>query len=300
MTQFAIIVPAIGDQQVVDDTLVSVLENCDGRARVLVPCDADYEDRYDLSDEVDFHRCDLARELGNAWKQRPFLAWTSLANEALYATQDPYVALMLPGVSMLPGSMDTVVEIFDSKPETASLSPVLLPADQDDTDATVAVAIPTGTRVAVSQSQLDQFGLHMIGASMMSGFFRTSALLAVGGWNTAIHPLVADVDLNMRLTEAGYEIHQTPFSRMIINSVPDLDFDRYRLARDSQIIYRQNQRSRGYSAALRPTRVIREMLSNIGSGSIATMAGRIAGAYGSLPSPARTSRQDHSTLRRAA
>ena len=287
----AIIVPAIGDQQVVDETLISVLENRPNGTRVLVPCDVDYEDQYDLADEVDFLRCDLSRELGSSmWTKRPVIAWTSLANEALYSAQHSYVGLILPGASMLPGSMDAITEVFESRPDIASIVPMLF--EPDNEDVTVGVAMSSGTRVAVMQSRQDRYEKQLVGASLMAGFYRTSALLDIGGWNTNVHTQVADIDLSMRLYEAGYEIQQTPFSRMELNVHPDLNFDRYRLNRDSQLIHRQIRRIEGKASRLRPLRLLGEFFANLGSGSVSGLMGRVSGAYGKLPSPTRTSQHD--------
>ena len=282
VSDFAIIVPAIGEQSAIDETLVSILESRSPMTRVIVPCDQSYEDPYQLADEVDFLRCNVAGDLGAAWRLDPFRAWTTLANEALYVIRQPFFGLFLPGVHVPEQSIAVAVEQLQAQSDVACVSPTVRRRTSDATFAFAGVTMQRGRRIEVRTSRLNRFANHEIVPSWMAGFFRTSALLEVGGWNSAVHPQVADIELATRLFQAGYESQRTE-SELSASGSPNLAGEPYRLARDQQQIHREFYGYRQGIASLRPVGLLTEFLKHLGSGAISTLAGRLAGAYGNLP-----------------
>ena len=273
MSEFAIVVPAIGEQDLIDETLVSVLESRSPGTRIVVPCDANYEDPYDLGDEVDFLPFDIRGEIRKAPSQQPFAAWTVFANEALYAMRQSFFGLVLPGIRIPDdGSATAACHALKAHREVACVSPSIV-SDSGTNRATSGVTLRKGQRVELTPSRLNRFADRVIAPTMMAGFYRTAALLDVGGWNVTVHPKVADVELATRLFRAGYEFEMID-APLRLASNPDLGRENFRLARDLQQMQRGYVETDRGLGSLQPFGLITEFLSNVGSGAISTLAGR--------------------------
>ena len=56
MPRLSIIIPVLGNLELLEDTLVSVLENRPDSCEIIVVLDEVYEDPYELKDEIRFDR----------------------------------------------------------------------------------------------------------------------------------------------------------------------------------------------------------------------------------------------------
>ncbi len=271
MKKFSIIIPAIGEQRRIDETLVAILESRPDGAEILVACDDSYVDPYDLDDEVQFVRLEPNGD-------RDLSDWRRLQNVALRQATGDYICALHPGVVMLPGWDQTVLPAFAERTNVASV----IPSVQSSRGQTVGVTFTGGgRRVSQKLEELERPRGFASAPSYSIGFFQNSAIQALGGWNTSIHSDLSDIELGLRLARAGYDCRvavnchalETNHCRLRRESA-------YRLARDSQRLLREVIGEETGLTTLQPI----SLLVDMAAGSpIARLMGRLAGCRGDLP-----------------
>lgn len=195
MIRLSIVVPAYRNQQTLDQTLLSLLENRPAECEVIVACADGYVDPYGLDDEVRFVRT-AARG-----------GWPALANRGLAAGQGDVVHLLEPGVLVEEGWTEPAVEVLRFEQEVSAVSPlVFTAADANSASPVTGVRLdPSGRRVEVEYANKGTTlrNFEVLGPSRRAGFYRRSALLAVGGWDPRMGELHADIDLGCALAACG-------------------------------------------------------------------------------------------------
>ena len=116
MSGISVVIPAIGHQSDLDDTLVSVLEIQRANWQVIVPCDSDYEDPYGLENEVQFLRVDDSRD---------FSGWPTLASAAIEHSTCPLTCVLMPGVQLNADFAQESRDLFDQDHDIAAIAPRL-------------------------------------------------------------------------------------------------------------------------------------------------------------------------------
>lgn len=196
MVRLSIVIPALRDVSALESTLVSVLSNRPADCEVLVVLSSPYDDPYQLSDEV--HFVDAPRGAG----------WTRAVNVGLAASQASIVHVLYPGVQVSEGWAQLAVRHFNN-PTVAAVSPVVLNAQQSDRVLATGVnynrrgeRLLTGAGISVCAAA----GLaDALGPTAWAGFYRRSAVLdLLGGFDPAVGDRHSDVDLALRLQQAGY------------------------------------------------------------------------------------------------
>jgi len=191
------IVPAIGDESAFEDTLLSVLENRPASCEVIVVCNATFQDKYGLQDEVRLIRVRTARS-----------TWMSLANVGLRVSQGAYTNLVLPGIEVLEHWDAAAIDRLQRTTRTGAVAPLAI--DNRTREVHQAIAglrgASTGQRVLrlVSPNPDDLWrALRIDGPTSWCGFFRRQDLLDLGGWDERLSEQAADLELALRLRRRG-------------------------------------------------------------------------------------------------
>lgn len=203
MPRISIIVAHHNDQRL-EDTLLSVLENRPRDCEIIVAHDGSYSDPYQLADEVLFVETnDGASRVGKL-------------NEALYAACAPVVHMLAEGVRITEGWCEGPVESIQSQ-AAAAVTPLLQTTDG------------RSLRYAGLDAQsLAKRGLQVVknncapvacaGPIMAAGFYSRRLLLGLGGILEAVDAQVADVDLALSLKQLGLKCSVDPSSVVLAKS----------------------------------------------------------------------------------
>lgn len=195
MIRLSIVVPACRNQQTLDQTLLSLLENRPADSQVIVACTERYEDPHGLDDEVQFVRTAAGD------------GWPALANRGLAASQGDIVHLLEPGAVVEEGWTEPAMEVLQYEQEVSTVSPLVF--DAADTSSTSPVAgvrlDDRGQRIELgcTDGVIPIRNFQVLGPSRRAGFYRRSALLAIGGWDPLMGELYADIDLGCTLALSG-------------------------------------------------------------------------------------------------
>lgn len=195
VARLSIILPTLGTQSAIDETLVSLLENRPDGCQLLVVCAPSYQDPYDLHDEVQFVRMSAATP------------WTHYANTGLRHARGAHVQLIFPGIRALPGWEQTPLAMLADCPEVAAIAPRIAAGIASDQDLVGAALTADRTRQLLwssPQAISRDTRTVTLGPARYAGYFRASALREVGGWNQQIDARVADVELTVRLRHAAW------------------------------------------------------------------------------------------------
>jgi hypothetical protein len=201
----SIVIPALGTQEQLDETLVSVLENRPPACEVIVVHPRTYVDPYDLSDEVHF----LPSEHQDLI---PLLA------TGVSASQGKIVHLLQSGGCVEPAWTDGPRDAFTGDSRVAAVSPALIARGDCPEFQVIGVSFGPilGRRLCQRRTSTrwrPTWPSRAIAPTLRAGFYRASALAAVGGLRSEFGPF-ADVDLGLRLRSAGWRCVCHPASRV--------------------------------------------------------------------------------------
>ncbi|HUY91043.1 MAG TPA: hypothetical protein VMV10_20060 [Pirellulales bacterium] len=202
MPRLSILIPFLGDRDSLENTLASVLQNRPEGAEIVVALSQDYEDPYQLGEEVHFIRVE------------PEASLVATLNQGFVACQAPIIHTLACGVTVGEGWADHARARFNDR-RVASVAPLALQAD--DPERVWAAGLeyrPSGVvrrrghgLLAESAAQLggDLAGSDLAGPSLAAGFYRRAALGGVSPvFDPVLGPNFSDVDLALRLLAAGY------------------------------------------------------------------------------------------------
>jgi GT2 family glycosyltransferase len=201
----SIVIPVLGNQQPLDDTLVSILENRPANCELVVVHNAPYDDPYGLADEVRF--VEAPRGAG----------FVECLNLGLSASRAPVVHLLACGVEARPGWAEAALRHFRD-PDVAAVAPVLL--HQDDQETVVSAGMGYRAEGVVwrlgrgrAPQELGQSEDEPCGPDALAGFYRRSAIEAVGGFSPSPVETLATIELSLSFREAGFRCVVEPNSQ---------------------------------------------------------------------------------------
>ena len=116
VTRLSILIPFLGNRDSLENTLASVLQNRPEGAEIVVALGQDYDDPYQLGEEVRFVRAAGATTLAAA------------LNQGFAACQAPIVHTLACGATVGDGWTDRALRRFDDR-RIASVAPVIAEAD---------------------------------------------------------------------------------------------------------------------------------------------------------------------------
>ena len=196
MSRLSIVIPVLGSLDGLEDTLVSVLENRPTDCQIVVVHNRPYDDPYDLKDEILFVQAPADAGLAAA------------LNLAVAVSRGDIVHVLRCGVEVSPGWVDTVLPLFDD-PLVGAVTPLVL--EKADAQRVVTAGVgywPGGAVRHLGQGQLLVAAARAneapYGPDTLAGFYRRSALEAVGYFSDAVADPLAALDLALALRQAGF------------------------------------------------------------------------------------------------
>ena len=274
MYKIAFIVPAVGCQETLDETLVSILENRPGDCQVLVPHAANYHDPYNLQDEVRFVEhasSDLA----------------SLLNAGLEASEADLVQIVCPGVVVCEGWTDAVLERFAHDASLMCVSPAVWQTERPDRLLSVGLrSARSGRRAAVGRNRTAEAAERLQGAGRLTvdgpllhaGFYRRQLFAEIGGFNAQFGPQCLDMELAARLRDAQMRCEVELQSPHLLAALPVLQG--FKPARQMERLFWEYAGQRGLvgSLLLHGPAVAIDTLRQLPSPAVLTsVLGRMAG-----------------------
>ena len=197
MPRLSILIPFLGNRDSLETTLASVLQNRPAGTEIIVALGREYDDPYDIDEEVRF--------LCVEGRRNPI----EIVNEGFRACLAPIVHVLACGATVSEGWTDAAIAHFSDR-RVASVAPVI--ADVDHPDRILAAGLeylPGGVwRRRGRGLRVDGAGAHCsssIGPSLEAGFYRRRlADGAQGPFDPTLEQNAAEVDLGLRLKQAGH------------------------------------------------------------------------------------------------
>ncbi|MGH7135756.1 MAG: glycosyltransferase family 2 protein [Pirellulales bacterium] len=196
MLRLSIIIPALGDWEALETTLVAVLQNRPPRSEVMVVTNATYADPYDLREEVQFVQG--ARRAG----------LVELVNQGVATARGEVLHLVCCGATVSDGWTDAALRHFrDSK--VAAVAPLVVDSGCVTNVATAGSVWSPGGKWSPfgSGEQADvvaETGKNWIGPAFVAGFYRRSLLVELGAFDSSLPAELAAVDLGLRLRQENH------------------------------------------------------------------------------------------------
>lgn len=188
MPRLSIIVAHHNDQRL-EDTLLSVLENRPRDSEIIVAHDGSYSDPYHLEDEV------LFVETGDGASR------ASKLNEALYATCAPVVHILGEGMLVSDGWCEEPLARFQQQ-RLAAVAPLI----QGSSPRGPIYAGLDGQRLSRRGLQVFQrsgIPARCAAPTLAAGFYSRRTLLGLGGLLESVDSRIADIDLALCFQNLG-------------------------------------------------------------------------------------------------
>jgi GT2 family glycosyltransferase len=239
VVRLSIIVPATGPQAVLDDTLVSVLENRPKDCEVIVPRPSTYLDPYQLDDEVRFVTAahdDLV----------------SLFNAGIDASRTELLHLLRSGVEATEGWTEPALARLEADPQLAAVAPLIVDGHQSRVVAAGVRYRVGGTKQIVGaghrRSRSTARSYVVDGPCLEAGFFRRSALLTIGHFDSDLGSYYCDVDAAAKFHRLGLRCAHEPQS--VLRGAPIRRPKGFRAGHEAELLFWRHWAHRGHAAAL--------------------------------------------------
>jgi GT2 family glycosyltransferase len=284
--RLSIVIPLLGDQRLLDDTLVSVLENRPDDCEVVVVHNAPYDDPYDLAGEVRFVRA------------APRAGFADCVNLGVSVSRAAVVHVLACGVEATAGWADVALARFRD-PRIAAVAPLLVAGADPQTVVSAGVgyrAEGVAWRLgpdADRERPLDESD-GLCGPDLLAGFYRRSAVESVGGFSPFAVKLAA-VDMAMRLQDAGCQCVAEPKSLAYVAVGTMEERPGFRHGRDAERLFWRWATAQGAlpSVAAHAALLAGECVIGLWRPSmLLNLAGRAAGAIGAAVGTGRRKAMD--------
>ncbi len=241
MRKLAIIIPTLGRLDLLENSLVSVLQNQPDDSEVLVVLNRPYDDPYELEGEVRFVQA------------RRGASMVECLNLGIAESQAPVVHLLACGVEVTEGWTTSAMRHLRD-PQVAAVAPLVLTADEPRRIVAAGIGYSRGgSRRLMGQGRpegtLGPWTSKMIGPSLLAGFYRKSAMEAAGGFERSLGR-AADVDLALRLRALGQRILLDPQSKVYAPSVCSKNRAGLRTGLEAERLFLTHVPEGGWMAAL--------------------------------------------------
>ena len=226
MARLTVLIPYFGDISLLEQTLISVLENRPVDSEIVVAHDGSYEDSYDLSDEVKFTEVNGKPSVGR------FL------DRVLSETDSEYVHTLLPGILAKPGWCDAIDQHFEDS-RVGSICPIISDFQDDGKVKSVGIKadIFFGRKVVGQNFRIEMLveeSISPLGPSIAAAFYRRSALEQIGQFSL-LDDASIDLEIALSLREVGFKtvIHSTS-SLVAQSDAMEIDRNSIRAGMNSQ------------------------------------------------------------------
>ncbi len=231
--KLSIIIPALGTDEQLEDSLVSVLEHRAADSEVLLVFNRPYADPYDLGDEVRFVHAPRRR------------GWAACVQAAFEQAQGEFIHVLADNVQVTAAWADACLAYFDD-PGVASVAPVVLRGGTSQVH-NLGVTYERGGRrklvgagLADDAPEFEAAAAEVIGPSRAAGFYRRGALERLAtAWDVRIGDRLCDVDLALRLREVGYTSRAALDARVVCQGPLPCINGAFRDGRFAERLYRR-------------------------------------------------------------
>lgn len=270
MTSLSIVIPAIGTQTEVDQTLLSVLENRPHDCEILLVHPEEYVDPYDLADEVQLHASSHQEMI-------------PLFNEGLGKAQGEFIHLLRPGVQVEHGWCDAVLDLFADDGSLGAVTPSVY----WKRSVIRGVSFDARRGKKIMYRRLPKSTAPLLGI----GFFQTAALRFMQGYDQSYGEL-ADVELGIRMRSGGYQCRNCADSELVLQHQPSDGLQLGFAGGKRRARLLQAARQHGFASGMqRWTGLLGESLNHglVRPSMIAAMAGHLSAWLSKQPAPVITS-----------
>ena len=213
--RLSIVVPTTGDTAALEETLVSVLENRPDDCEIVVALGCEYEDPWNIREEVRFVQAPIGAGL------------VACTNIGISASEGEVVHVLAAGWRATSGWADGPLERF-ADGETAAVVPLSVSAADHDRVVSAGIRYGRGGRriaiaprkAAASVAKVATAGIAPDGPALEAGFWRSDVLRQAGpGFSTVCGDSCADVDMAQTVSRLGQAVVLEPSSRVIAGPV---------------------------------------------------------------------------------
>jgi hypothetical protein len=195
--------------ELLEETLVSVLENRPKACEVIVVHPHCYDDPYDLSDEVQFVESGHHQGL------------VDLLNLGIEAARAEVVHFLACGARVEEGWAEPAIGHF-REPDVHSVSPAVLDPADPTRLVTAGVRYGGGGRCVLSGRRhrlSDQFqaGKNVLGPTLAAAFYRRRTLVRLDGLARSVGARLADLDAALTLGHLGCRTVFEPACRIVLD-----------------------------------------------------------------------------------
>ncbi|HVU85949.1 MAG TPA: glycosyltransferase family 2 protein [Pirellulales bacterium] len=206
MPKLSILIAA-HDETLLEASLVSVLQSRPADCEVVVVHDESYQDPYDLAGEVRFVATSRASEE------------LARLNLGLAHCRGSVIHVLRSGAEVTDGWTQAALAHF-ADPTVAAVAPLVMTPDGQQIASSGVAYHPGGKRIARGQAQSAQSvpgaTETVLGPTLDAAFYRAGALnLLRDAFCLEVGSEMADVDLALRLSRAGYRAIFEPASRVV-------------------------------------------------------------------------------------
>lgn len=273
MFRLSIVIPALGKLDLLESSLVSVLENRPARSEILVVLNDEYDDPYDLKEEVRFVTAPTGTGLIES------------VNIGIAACKAPIVHLLAGGAQVTEGWTDAPLARFDD-PQIAAVASLVV--DGRDNKLVLEAGVeyhPGGKRLprlaGETIEQLPTEPTTVLGPVATAAFYRKEAVTALGlPFDPTVGDVLADVDLALRLRAAGHQAVFEPASRVCYTPDQNASDRSFTLARAMERLFWRHAGSVGWFRSLSAHGLLVAAESSrclIQPTNVSHLAGRLAG-----------------------
>lgn len=260
MRSLAVIIPHCRSTAQLEDTLVSVLQNRPPDCQVLVPHASNYDDPYQIADEVTFVVLP------------PGTGWAECVNAAVDRTQAEIVHLLEPGIEVDEGWTDAARKRLDD-PRVAIVWPTVVCRSGDQPIWHTGLRLAASGRCVVDRVFCEEKLLAAArrsphGPIRAAGFYRRRVWQALGGVDRSLDDRLAILDLALAIRRLGLIGAFEP--QAAVRASADVVDDamgaerRFGLARSESRIWRRHaDQLKGISRAFHPLLVAGRCLGHL-------------------------------------
>ena len=284
MIRLSIIIPLLGDEKRLDDTLVSVLENRPSNCEIIVVHNVPYDDPYQLAGEVRFVEAP------------PTATAAECLNLGLDAGRAPVVHVLACGVEVSSGWADAAIRHLGDA-EVAAVATVV--SSKDDPRKVVSAGLGYRTEgvawrlgQAVEPAELDKCRAELCGPDALAAFYCRSALEAVGGFSGQATDTLMGIDAALKLRRLGFRCALEPGCFVRADAALADERPGFRHGRDVERLFWRWASTRGWARSLLEHAALAVGECAIGFWRppyLAQLAGRACGAIQAALTARRTS-----------
>lgn len=268
--RLSIVIPALGSLDALEATLVSVLQNRPSDCEVVVALDREYDDPYELGEEVRFLTARGATTIADA------------LDAVIRLCRAPVVHVLAAGAEVDEGWADAALAHFCDD-RIAAVAPLVLRHRNEATVCSAGVDYTCGGQ-RLRRGCGDELAQHdtsvdVIGPTATAGFYRREALLKLPkAFESRVTDRYLDVDLALQLHAVGYRSVFEPQSIAYRQTATSATTSAFEAGRGAERLFWRNAPTMGTlkSLAAHPFAIARELFDSRTVGAkLAGLAGRV-------------------------